>query len=140
MDQVNLADVMDEVALAMKQITGLNKFHESPPASISAPMGYVAYPQSIDYDQTYAHGLDQITDLPVVCLVGKPTEKQSRDRVAAWSRKGGPDSVYRMLEEWTWSSCHDVKVESCEFDVWQVAGIDYLVAGFNLTVMGPGED
>lgn len=136
---MNLADVMDEVAQVLGQITGLRVF-EYPPGSVAAPAGAVSYPESIDYDQTYQRGTDQITDLPMVLVVGKATERSARDTVSAWTAGSGPRSVKALMEAHTWTSCDDLTVTSCGFDVVSIAGVDYLAAEFRATIVGPGED
>lgn len=136
---MKLDEVMDEVASVMKTITGLNVF-AYPPATLTAPAGYVSYPQSVDFDETYQRGTDQYTDLPIVLLAGKPTEKSSRDKVARWVASSGPQSIKAAMESRVWSTCDDLTVTSAEFDVETVGGVPYLAAMFKATVVGPGED
>lgn len=136
---MDLGAVMDEVATALTQITGLNVF-AYPVGTLTAPAGYVSYPQSIDFDETYGRGSDRFTDLPIVLVVGKPNEKSSRDKVAAWGSGDGPESLKRQMEEHTWTTCDDLTVTSCEFDLEMIAGNPYLAAMFKATVVGPGED
>lgn len=136
---MRLDAVMDEVALALAAITGLN-VSSHPPGSLTAPAGYVAYPKSIDFDETYGRGTDQFTDLGIVLVVGKAYEQSSRDTVAAWASGDGPQSVKRLAEAWDWTTCDDLTVNSCEFDVVSIANIEYLAAIFVATVVGPGGD
>lgn len=136
---MRLDAVMDEVARVLAQITGL-RVTAYPPQSLSTPAGYVSYPQSIDFDQTYGRGEDQFTDLPMVLVADKVTERSARDRVAGWACGDGPKSVKARMEAHTWESCDDLTVTSCEFDVETIAGTPYLAALFKATVVGPGED
>jgi hypothetical protein len=136
---VKLDEVMDEVARVMQTITGLRVF-AYPVATLSAPAGYVSYPQSVDFDETYQRGTDQYTDLPIVLLAGKPTEKSSRDTIAAWVASTGPRSIKAAMEAHRWETCDDLTVTSAEFDVESVGGVPYLAAMFKATVVGPGED
>lgn len=136
---MRLDQVMDEVARVLKQITGLN-VHPYPPGSLTAPAGYVSYPLSVNFDETYQRGEDQFTDLPIVLVVGAPTDKTSRDRIGPWASGAGPQSVKRAMEAHTWSTCDDLTVTSCEFDLETIAGVPYLAAHFKATVVGPGED
>ena len=136
---MRLDAVMDEVARALATITGLRVF-AYPPPTLSAPAGYVSYPTSIDFDETYRRGEDRYTDLPIVLVAGKPTERSARDTVAAWVAGAGPKSVKAAMEAWAWTTCDDLTVTSCEFDVEPIAGVPYLAAMFKATVVGPGGD
>lgn len=135
---MNLAEVMDEIAAALQQITGLNVF-PYPPGSITPPAGYVSYPRPIRYDEVYDHGGDEFTDLPVVLLAGRASDLSARDKVSGWCDPAHPDSVKRALERWPWKSCDDIHIGECEFDVETIGGVGYLAANFKATVVGPGE-
>jgi hypothetical protein len=137
---LHLARVMQEVALACSAITGLSRFYSYPPASTTAPAGYVSYPSRILYNQTYQRGQADYEDLPIVLIVGRPYERRARDLVADWSAADGPRSVVARLEEWGWQSCDDVTVGSGEFDVETIGGIEYLAIMFKASVVGPGRD
>lgn len=135
---MKLDAVMDEVAAALGEISGLNVF-AYPPGSLTPPAGYVSYPQSIDFDEAYGRGEDRFTDLPMVLLAGKVSDRAARDVVAAWAAGDGPKSVKARMEARTWESCDDLTVTSCEFDVETLGGVPYLAAMFKATVVGPGE-
>jgi hypothetical protein len=137
-DRVKLDAVMDEAAAVLRQISGVNVF-AYPPGSLTAPAGYVSYPQSIDFDETYGRGEDRFTDLPLVLLAGKATDRAARDTVTAWVAGDGPKSVKARMEAHAWESCDDLTVTSCEFDVEMIAGVPYLAAMFKATVVGAGE-
>lgn len=136
---MKLGEVMDEVAAAVKQITGLSNVFAWPPSSITAPAGYVSYPRSVDFDRTYGRGEDQFTDLPIVLVCGKATDRAARDTVTQWASGDGPRSVKAALESWSWRTCDDLQVTTCEFDVETIAGVPYLAAMFKATAVGPGE-
>jgi hypothetical protein len=131
--------VMEEVAQVLRSITGLN-VHSYPADRISPPAGYLSYPESIAYDGTYQRGDDSFVNLPIVLLASKVTDRTARDRVAEWSAGSGPKSIKGLLEAWSWTSCDDLTVNSCEFNVERIAGIDYLAVMFKATVVGPGEE
>lgn len=136
---MKLAAVMDEVAAALAEITGL-RVTAWPPETVSGPSGYVSYPLSVDFDQAYQRGEDGYRDLPIVLVVGKATTRAARDTVAGWASGAGPKSLKRAMEERSWTTCDDLTVTSCEFDVEMIAGVPYLAAMFKATVVGPGED
>lgn len=135
---MNLRAVMNEVGKAMESLTGIS-VAPWPAASINVPGGYVSYPTTVDYDQTYGRGTDQFTDLPVVLLLGEVTSEAARDEAGDWAAGDGPKSLKQALEAWKWETCDDVTVTQCEFDGETEAGIVYLAARFKLTVVGPGE-
>lgn len=135
-----LAAVMDEIAAVLKTATGLAQFHGYPPATVSGPAGYVSYPQTVTYTGAYQRGECEYTALPVTVLVGKPTQKSTRDRIAAYCDVSGPSSIPRILEEHRWQSCDDLTCGTGSFDVETVAGVDYLAVTFLCTVIGPGKD
>lgn len=139
-DALHLARVMQEVALVCSRVTGLTRFYSYPPASLTAPAGYVSYPARILYNTTYQRGQADYEDLPIVLVVGKPSERRARDLVAEWSAADGPRSIISALEDWDWQSCDDVTVGSAEFDVERIAGIDYLAVMFKASAVGPGRD
>jgi hypothetical protein len=136
---MRLDAVMDEVAQALEQITGL-RVSAFPPETLTPPAGYVSYPQSVDFDEAYQRGEDQFTDLPIVLVTGKATPRSARNTVTAWASGDGPKSVKRALEAWSWTTCDDLTVTSCEFDVELIAGVPYLAVMFKATVVGPGGD
>jgi len=133
---MNLADVMDEVAARLGAVDGLRVFpypadHVSPPAAI------VSYPETYTFDETYGRGMDRMT-LPVVVVVGKPTDRSSRDRLAAYVAGSGPGSVKAAVEAGDGAAFDTVRVVSVEFDVIAIAGTDYIAAVFDLDVAGQG--
>lgn len=137
---LHLARVMQEVALVCSRVTGLSRFHSYPPATLTAPAGYVSYPDRILYNTTYQRGQADYEGLPIVLVAGLPSELRTRNLVAEWSSADGPRSIVSALEEWTWESCDDVTVGTGEFDVETIAGIDYLAVMFKASVVGPGRD
>lgn len=137
---MKLDDVMDEVAQAIKQIAGLRESFSYPPDKLSvSPCGYVAYPQSVDFDEAYQRGEDQLTDLPIVLVAGRVDDRATRDLLASWASGDGPRSIKKALDEWPWTSCDDLTVNSCEFIPEEIGGVAYLAAMFKATVVGPGE-
>lgn len=134
-----LAKVMDEAAEVLRSITGLQVF-AYPPETIVPPAGYVSYPRSVDFDETYGRGCDQFTDMPIVLLTGKVTTRAARDRAAQWASGSGKGSVKALAEAHTWQSCDGLAITSAEFDVEKIAGVPYLAVMFKATAVGSGED
>lgn len=136
---MRLDAVMDEAAGVLEQITGLRVF-AYPPDSLTDPAGYLSYPLSVDFDEEYQRGGDQFTDLPMVLVASKVTDRVARTRVAEWASGSGPKSVKARMEAHEWMSCDDLTVTSCEFGIETIGGAPYLAAMFKATVVGPGKD
>jgi hypothetical protein len=135
--RVNLNDVMDELASALAGVTGLRVFGYPPP-TIVPPAGVVSYPEAIDYDQTYGRGMDKISKLPIIVIVGKANDKAARNTAAGWAAGSGSTSIKQALESHGYSSCDDVSVTECGFDVISVGAIDYVATTFMLDIVGRG--
>lgn len=133
---MNLADVMDEIAARLDTIAGL-RVHGHPPDKITPPAAVVTYPDTYNYDQTYARGMDRL-DLPVVVLVGKVSARASRDDLARFADGSGAASVKAVLEAGTYTAFDTVRVTGAEFDVIAMAGVEYLGATFRLDIAGEG--
>jgi hypothetical protein len=131
-----LDDVMDELATRLGTITGLRVW-AYPPGSVTPPAAIVSYPSDYTFDATYGRGMDRMT-LPVVVVVGKPTERSSRDLLTKYVAGSGAASVKAKLDGEGYSSCHSVRVVSADFDVYTIGGVDYLTAVFDLDIAGQG--
>lgn len=129
--------VMDEIATRLDTIEGL-RCTGYPPPTVTPPAGVVSYPDRVEYDATYGRGVDQIIDLPVVIVEGKPTDRSARDRIAAYAAGSGAKSVKAVLESGTYTAFDEVRVKSAEFDVVSIAGIDYISVLFRLDIAGQG--
>lgn len=133
---MDLAAVMDEVAAHLKPIDGL-RVYAYPPDDVTPPAAVVAYPDTLTYDATYGRGTDRMS-VPVVVLVGKVSDRASRDRLAVYADGSGERSFKAALEVEDYTTCDFVRVESAEFDVMRMAGVDYLAATFTLDIAGEG--
>ncbi len=136
---MRLDQVMDEVAAAISQIAGIT-VHAYPPARVTGLCGYVAYPRSINFDQAYGRGEDEIAELPIVFVCPRPSDRSTRDQAAAWASGDGKASVKAAAEAWPWTTCDQLTIGTAEFDVWEIAGTPYLAVMFTATVSGPGEE
>ena len=133
---MNLADVMDEVGDQLDTIEGLRVFRY-PPDLVVAPAAVVTYPAEYLYDATYGRGSDTM-DLRVIVLVGKVSDRKSRDLIAAYVNGSGPASVKAVLEAGEYTAFDTVRVEGVEFDVIKVAAVEHLAASFTLDITGTG--
>jgi hypothetical protein len=133
---MDLADVMDQTGDRLDTIGGLRVWRY-PPNSLTPPGAVVSYPEDYDYDATYGRGMDRMT-LPVVVVVGKPSDRASRDKLAAYVDGSGAASVKAVLESGTYTAFDSVRVMRVEFDVVTIAGTDYMAALFSLDIAGQG--
>lgn len=133
---MNLADVMEEVAARLDTIDGLRVF-AYPPDSLSEPAAVVSYPDTYEFDGTYGRGMDRMR-LPIVVVVGKPTDRSTRDRLARYCDGSGPFSVKAAVESGERAAFDTVRVESIDFDVVTIGGTDHMAALFTVDIAGPG--
>lgn len=84
---MDLGEVMDEVGDRLDTLDGL-RVHRYPADAVTPPAAVITYPDEYMYDDTYARGMDRMT-LPVVVLVGKVSERVTRNRVADWLNRSG---------------------------------------------------
>lgn len=133
---MNVDDVMDQIATRLDTITGL-RVYAWPPGTVAPPAVVVSFPDSYTYDETYGRGMDRLS-LPVVVVVGRPTERQTRDNLARYVAGSGAASVKAVLESGTYSAFHTVRVTGVEFDVVTIGSNDYAAALFTLDIAGSG--
>jgi hypothetical protein len=133
---MNLDDVMQALADRLDTITGL-RVHAHPPDKITPPAAVVTYPDRVDYDQTYARGMDRL-ELPVVVLVGKVSARASRDDLARFVDGSGAASVKAVIESGTYTAFDTVRVTEAVFDIVSMAGVEYLSATFTCDITGSG--
>jgi len=133
---MDLGLVMDEVAGRLATISGLRVF-AYPPPTLAPPAAIVSYPESLTFDATYGRGMDRMR-LPVVAVVGKPSDRSTRDHLAAYCNGSGPQSIKAALEVGLYTSFDTLRVESIDFDVVGIAGVDYMAAILTLDITGQG--
>lgn len=134
---VDLNAVMDDLAVRLETITGL-RVTGYPPANVSAPAGFVDYPERVEYDQTYGRGMTMISGLAVSVVVGKATDRTARERVASYVGDQGAHSVKLAIEAQPYTAWDDIQVQSVEFVIMTIAGVDYIAATFTANVACQG--
>lgn len=134
---MDLALVMQALADRMDTITGLRVLGYPPDTAPQVPVAIVSYPQSYTYDETYGRGMDRL-ELPVVVLVGKVSDRATRDRIAKWVNGSGADSIKAVLESGTYTVFDSCRVTRVEFDTAVVGGVDLLTATLFVDIAGPG--
>jgi hypothetical protein len=135
---MNLGDVMDEIASQLGTIKGL-RVSAHPVGTITPPAAIVAWPEDLDFDETYGRGTDRMT-LPVVVLVAKPTDQTTKVAMGAYCSGSGARSIKAVLEVGTYAAFDSVRVTRVDFDVYTVAAVGYLAAIFNCDIIGNGAE
>lgn len=139
MSPINLADVMDEIAAQLVfNIPGLHVY-PYPPDNIQPPAAVVDLPETYTYDETYRRGMDSLV-LPVAVLVGKVSDRASRDAIAPYFDGAGATSIKTVIESGTHTAFDTVRVTAADdpFEVWTMAGVAYLAGAFRLEITGQG--
>ena len=137
---MNLGDVMDEIATKLRAAPSLaGRTYAYPQARVTPPAAIVDYPSEGGFDATYGRGVDTMTGA-VVGVVGRPTERQSRDNISKYINGSGPESVKALVDgdEDDYASCDGVRVAEWETAVWTLDAVDYLAVVFRLDIAGPG--
>jgi len=137
---MNIGDVMDEIAVRLRQAPSLaGRTYAYPQATIIPPAAIVEYPTEGTFDETYGRGFDRMNGV-VVVAVGNPTARQTRDLLTKYMDGSGSESVKALLDgdRGSYTSCDAVRVKDWVTDVNTVGGNDYLCAIFNLDIAGRG--
>lgn len=134
---MNIAEVMDDLAVQLTVIDGLRVF-EYPPGSLVPPAAVVAYPDEILFDSSYQRGADRLT-IPIMVMVGKANDRSSRDRLGIYADGRGSASIKQVIETGRYKAFGSVRVTRATVDVVTMAGTDYLAAVFSLDIIGKGQ-
>jgi hypothetical protein len=141
---MDLAAVMDEVGDLLDGIFAGRVFRHPPDGAVPPPAAIVTYPESIDFDATFARGMDRIPDLPVIVLVGRVSARAARTRLAAYVAGAGAKSVKATLEApgqptgGGYTAFDTLRVTSVAFDIVAFARVEHLAATFTLDIAGTG--
>jgi len=133
---MDIAAVLDEVGVALKTITGLRVF-DYPAGKITPPAAIVALPDDITYDTTYGRGADTFV-VPVIVVVGKNSDRVSRNKILAYVAGSGAESVKAAVDGGLYTEGCSVTVSSASFDTIPIAAVEYLAVVFDVEVVGPG--
>jgi hypothetical protein len=131
-----LTDVMTQLATQARTVTGLRVF-DYPDGNAQVPALVILLPEKIEFDQTYGRGADRIL-LPALLLVSGAVPRKVRDDLGAYCSGSGPRSIKQVLEAGTYTAFDEVVVTGCTFDAYQLEGVTYPAALFDLEVFGKG--
>lgn len=135
---MNLADVMDQLGDRIDTIDGL-RVYRYPPDNVQVPAAVVTYPEEYVYDVTFGRGTDRMT-VPVIVMVGKVSDRASRDQLAAYVDGSGARSVKAVVEAEgdDYTAFDSARVTGAEFDIVSMAGVEYVAATLPVDIAGPG--
>jgi hypothetical protein len=131
-----VADVMDELATALRTIAGLRVF-AWPPGGVTPPAAIVGYPDSGVFDEVYRRGADSL-QIPIAVIVGRPTDRCTRDALSGYASGSGTSAIKQVVDTATYTTCDEVRVASWETDTITIGSIDYLAAVFDVAIIGRG--
>lgn len=133
-----LRDVMQELRDRLSALPKLNTYDHLP-GKPAVPCAVVALPEEIKYDLTYGRGLDSMR-MEITVLLQQSPSKSATYSITAYADPTGTHSVKTALEKdiEKYTSCDDVHVVSCEFDIVRYAAVDYLACIFMINVEGQG--
>lgn len=136
---MDLYAVMDEVSTLVHTITGLRNATWSA-RTVAAPAAIVGWPDRVDYGQTYQRYQARCTDLPMLVVCGKASERISAKRLGEYVTEVGAKSIPAKIlsRVGLWTSCDLVNVVWVGFPAVTIAGVEYLAAEFHLDVVGRG--
>lgn len=129
----------EELAARLRRIPGLAVFAH-PVDTVVPPAAIVVYPDRVDYDTTYARGVDKIT-MPVVVVVGKTSDGRAvMDALSGYWDGAGSRSVKAALEAGgpVPGVLDDVQVPSAEQAEATIGGVEMLAAVFTAEITGSG--
>lgn len=134
---MNLADVMDELGIALETIPGL-RIHPYEADKVTPPAAMVMWPDTYEFDSTMQRGSDSAT-FDVVILVGRADARSSRGRLAKYVDGSGESSVKAAIESHASDVYDSARVRSVEFDGVTIAAVNYLAATFSVDIVAPGK-
>lgn len=133
---LDLGAVMDAIGVRLATISGL-RVADYPSDSANPPQAIVSLPEIVDYDTVAGRGADRVV-IPVTVLVGRISDRASRDALALFVSGTGASSIKAAIEGGTGPDlggvAHTVRVTGARIDVITIQAIDYLGASFDVEV------
>ena len=123
-----LGDVMDALGTALNGYPALGyNVYDYPVASMVTPCVFLGVPDSIEYDTTYARGVDSFT-IPMYVVTGTQIDQDVRDALATYA----DGTVFKASVEAITTMC--VRCTTAEFVTVGMGGVDYSAVKFTLQV------
>ena len=133
---MNVVVVMDELGQALDTIEGLRVYpyweeNPAPPAAI------VEWPNPLTFHTTMRRGSDTII-FPISVIVGRVDTRSATENMGIYIDESGSSSVRAALENYQYTTTGRPMVQSVEFGVSVIAGVQMLVGKFQVRVVGSG--
>lgn len=129
---LDLNATLDAIGVRLATIPGL-RVYDYPPDTIAVPAAVVGYPDTVTYDETMARGTDS-TVLTVTVLVGRVSDRASRDALAAYLAGTGASSIKAAVDGPLGGAVKDARVAAAAVLTITVAGVEYAAAAFSVEV------
>lgn len=135
---MNLADVMDDLAIALGRVQGLRVLAYTE-QDVQPPAAMVFWPDQVGYDATMGRGADTMV-VPVGVMIGELSSRSARDELAAYLDGSGARSIKAAVEGYDGAESYSyARVVSAAPGVYQTSGgVDYLGATFTINIVGKG--
>lgn len=128
MTATKLGTVMDALGTALAAYPALGyNVYDYPVASMVTPCVFFGMPESIQYDATYARGVDLFT-IPMYVVTGTQIDVDVRDALASYA----DGTVFKQSVEAITSFC--VRVTTAEFTTIGLGAVDYAAVKFTLSI------
>lgn len=130
---------MTELADELSNADGMDKTYPYPPEDSPAMIvGWVDWPEAIDYDDTMRRGQDRATFTVTVAVPRSPDDKTAWTRLAPFADGSGTSSIKAVLEAGSYTVIGELRVSGAVFDYGLLAGGPAIAAKFNVDVTGAG--
>lgn len=126
--------VREGIETNLQAITGL-RTTSIVPDNVSPPVAIVAFPESINYDDTFGRGADRLSVL-VHVLVGKVSDRAANTALDAYL-SGGEGGIKAAIEADITldGAARTCRVVEAETNVMVVGAQEYLAATFTVDVL-----
>lgn len=133
---MKMVDVMDEIGDALGSIAGL-RVHSHPVDRLEPPAAVVQFPV-MNFDQAFQRGLDR-WEGGIIVAVSRVWDRTARDNIARYVDGSGAGSIHAALRAYDWQYCSYARATRLTWPAgYQVAGVDFVAARFDLDIAGPG--
>lgn len=136
----DLAKLMDEVALAGKQIPGISRTFGYPVELVEPPALVVAWPEIVEYDRTYRSAEEDNEELPqamteftlpVFVVLGQGGASKDRKKdISRWMQ----GQVKRAIERYPYTGGADLWVANAVTDILTLGDGPYLATKYTVEV------
>ncbi len=134
---MNIGDVMDEIAAAVKTVPDLQRVFAYRPDSVDPPCVIVDYPLNIDYQGAYSRGMDMLT-FPVMVIVSLVHDRTAKDLLTKYLDGSGTHSLKAAIDGYEYTAADSVTVTNAEPSAETYAAIDYLAYTLDVVAVGTG--